>query len=230
MINSCLIIGCGGTGQFLVPAATKLLQYHPAGTLDITICDGDDYTYSNNSRQYVSKVGDNKALALAKTLPSFVKVIPNYINNTNVFKILNELVSPALVIPCVDNLATRHILLKNLDRLDLEYYWICPGNEQETYQVSFYQEGLFSHPFDRYRNLAYPLDNVPGGCLEETPSTPQLIAANMNAAATTISILTNLLDQKPLPQEVIGTIRELKHDVVGKWKSHLLERNEDNLN
>lgn len=229
MINSVLIVGCGGVGQFLIPAAVKLLQYHLNGTLDITIIDGDQFEPKNYSRQYVSNIGDNKAIALSKTLPDYVKVIPKYVNNSNVFRILSELNSPALIIPAVDNLATRHILLKNLDRLQIEYYWLCPGNEYESYMVSFYKEGIFSHPFDRYINLAYPMDNVPGSCLLEAPSNPQLIAANMNAAATTISMLTNLLDGKPLTQEVIGDIRKLKHDTVGIWKSITpLDQNDSN--
>lgn len=229
MINSALIVGCGGIGQFLIPAAVKLLQYHPNGTTDITIIDGDKYSPSNYSRQYVTNIGDNKAIALSKTLPPYVKVIPKYINNTNVFKILSELNSPTLVIPCVDNLATRHILIKNLDRLQIDYYWLCPGNEYETYMVSFYKKGIFSHPFDRYRNLAYPNDNIPGSCLLETPANPQLIAANMNAAASTISLLTNLLDNKPVTQEIVGNIRECKHDVIGLWKCTHLDQSDNSL-
>lgn len=218
MFNSCFIIGCGGIGQFLIPALSKLLYYHPNGTTDVTICDGDQYKYNNFERQFVTKCGENKAIGISKQIPSYVKVIPEFINHYNVVKILTSLVQPVLIIPAVDNLATRHILIKNLDRLDIDYYWLCPANELSSYQVSFYKEGVFSHPFDRYRNIAYPTDNLPGSCLEETPSTPQLIAANMNAAANTISFVTNILDSKEIPQEIIGDVRLMKNEQIGLSK------------
>jgi len=219
MFNSCLVIGCGGTGQFLIPALCKLLYYHPNGTCDITIMDGDIFKPKNYDRQFVTHCGENKAIGLGRQLPSYVKIIPDYINHYNVVKILTNLVPPILIIPAVDNLATRHIILKNADRLGLDYYWLCPGNEYNTYQVSFYKDGMFSHPFDRYRNLAYPVDNIPGSCIEETPSTPQLIAANMSSAALTICYLTNILDRIKIPQEVIGDIHQLKHEGIGLFKN-----------
>lgn len=225
MFNSCLVIGCGGIGQFVLPALCKLLYYHPNGTCDITIIDGDTYEPNNYDRQFVTKCGENKAIGLSKQLPNYVKVIPEFVNHCNVVKILNSLVPPVLVIPAVDNLATRHILIKNLDRLGIDYYWVCPGNEYESYQVSFHKGELFSHPFERYKNLAYPVDNLPGSCLEETPSSPQLIAANMSAAAATICYVTNILDNKAIPQEIMGNIRQLKHEGIGLYKDDYTEKN-----
>jgi molybdopterin/thiamine biosynthesis adenylyltransferase len=223
IINSCLLVGCGGIGQFLIPAAVKLLQYHPKGTLDITIMDGDNYTPKNYVRQYVTKVNDNKAEAIGKQLASKnVKIIPKYLDRSNITNILSSLIQPILIVPCVDNMATRYLILRELEKIDIKsYYWLCPGNSYDTYQVSFFRklEGerdLYAHPFDRYSNLAQPDDYMPNSCIEEVESSPQLLSANINAAAITLSYLTNILDNIPLPQEVYGDVRKLVTQPIGK--------------
>ena len=223
-INSAVIIGCGGIGQFLIPAATKLLKYHKHGTQNITIVDGDNHLHKNYSRQLVKRVGLNKAISTATSIVPTIKVIPEFINNGNVTAILNDCVveEPLLVIPSVDNMASRYLLLKTLETLGSDYIWLCPGNEYETYRVSFYSNinGKESHihPFKRYENLAKPEDNIPGGCLEEQESTPQLIGANLASASATITYLTNLLDVNELdslPQEIIGSVHQMKQKPIG---------------
>lgn len=220
-IKSAVIIGCGGIGQFLIPAAVKLLSYHSNGTQNITIIDGDHLEHKNAPRQFVREVGLNKAIALSTCISPTVKVIPEFINNKNVSKLLCSSISaePTIIIPCVDNMASRKLVLQMMDSIGYQYVWLCPGNEYETYRVSYYKKVDESqdkvHPFKRYENLANPVDNIPGGCLEEQESTPQLIAANMNAASVTISMLTAILEDKPLPQEVMGDIFKLKHVAIG---------------
>lgn len=204
-----MIIGAGGIGQYLAPALFKLLLYHPRGTDQLVLADGDNYQAHNNSRQFVSTVGENKAVALARSLPPSVQVIDKFINGANALKYLSYLDTPALIVPAVDNLATRKLVLETLDRLELDYIWLSPGNEYSTYMCSFYipNKGMI-HPLDRYPNLKDPKDVIPGGCIEEHPSTPQLIAANLQAAAAAVTLVTNYLDNADaLPATVIGDIK-----------------------
>lgn len=216
--NSCLIIGAGGIGQFLIPALSKLFQFHPHGTLDITVIDGDIYTPNNYVRQYVTYVNENKAEAIARGVGKHIKVIPEYIDRKNVGSILSNLVPTSLIIPCVDNMATRYLILKTLQNLMLtNYYWVCPGNELETYTISIYKGGGVVHPFERYSNLANPEDDLPTSCIEEVASSPQLLATNMMVAAATISVITNLLDDQPLPASFIGDIRQGTQIAVGHY-------------
>lgn len=223
-INSVLIIGCGGTGQFLLPPLIKLLKYHPNGTQNITIVEGDYTEAKNSERQVVKKVGINKAISFCVDIIPTLKIIPEFINNGNVTSIIEDSIiqPPLLVIPSVDNMATRFLILKTLGELRIDYIWLCPGNDYESYITSLYScmEDIESHvhPFKRYVNLAEPIDNIPGGCLEEQESSPQLIAANLASASCTINYLTNILDStdlSKLPQEIIGSVHQMKQKPIG---------------
>lgn len=208
-IKGCIVIGCGGIGQLLIPPLVKLLRYHECGTTAITIIDGDIHEASNNTRQN-GVIGENKATILSENLPPYVQVIPEYLNNKNIGHILGYRAftsEPLLVIPAVDNMATRHLVLKTLDRDHVDYIWVCPGNSYDTITCSYYKSGTNElHPFERYNNLANPTDYLPDSCIAEYESAPQLLAANMLAAATTLMVVSNYLDNIDIPNTIFGEL------------------------
>lgn len=217
-INSAIIIGCGGTGSILIEPLIRLLMFHPNGTYNITIADGDEFEDKNSERQLFNQehLGTNKALAMAARL-TFAKgliAIPEYISQKNLNKILRFAEPPILFIPAVDNAASRHLFLNQLDEQVDSYVWVCPGNDWDTASVSCYikQDNIttFVHPFDRYNNLRSPDDHIPGGCAELTPSTPQLITANFMAANATMMIVSSLLYNQPIPGEINCSLPKFK--------------------
>jgi predicted ThiF/HesA family dinucleotide-utilizing enzyme len=212
-IDTVLIIGAGGIGGFLIPPLVRLLELHHI--YNVKVYDGDSYTPSNRSRQIFNTVGEPKALAMGKTLSwaKWVQVYPEYINETNIHAVLNNLVGLSLVIPAVDNMATRHLILKNLKGRD--FIWVCPGNGYTSYTLSHYDsqiEGAI-HPFDIYFNLKNPDDHLPGSCGEEIVSHPQLLATNACVAALTLASVTSILNQRPLPKDIQGDIFKPSHEI-----------------
>ena len=61
------VIGAGGIGSNLMEPLARVLAYHPDGTKNMTIVDGDVYEEKNQIRQLFDAeyVGSNKAEALA---------------------------------------------------------------------------------------------------------------------------------------------------------------------
>ena len=115
-----------------------------------------------------------------------------------------------LVITAVDNHATRKDIILALDEGGYNnFVLISPGNTYDSGQVVLYAkwkgERKTVHPFDKYADLAEPEDTIPqqgDGCMDQTPSTPQLITANMGAAWGVLCEVSNLLDDKPWHEEV----------------------------
>ena len=50
-IEQAAVIGCGGTGQQLIPSLIRLLKYHQSGTDLLTAYDGDQFEEHNAERQ-----------------------------------------------------------------------------------------------------------------------------------------------------------------------------------
>ena len=59
-------------------------------------------------------------------------------------------------------------------------------------------ERIGINPVVLFPNIETPNDGIPrkGSCLEQAPSTPQLITANALAAAYTLTIIQNFLDDR----------------------------------
>ena len=210
-IKSVLIVGAGGIGSNLFEALSLLLSYHPNGTPTIRIADGDIFEEKNLARQLfpAEYVGENKARVLARKMwdriPS-ISYFDKYINNDNIHEVFNYLPGPLLVIMCVDNDATRRLLLDHLaDKQN--YHWISAGNGLSAVSCHYYTPGgKYAHPLERYMNLREPADRIPGGCGEIVQSHPQIIGANFMAASAILSMVTTLLDGKPVPSDVTGEV------------------------
>lgn len=216
------LIGAGGTGSHLVGPLVQLMRYHPEGTNDITVIDGDNYEDSNATRQVFDSedLGENKARATAKRLGSeSIRTIAQFVNQEKFSEILAATVEKSdnfLVITAVDNHATRNAIIKSVDEGYENFVLISPGNAFATGQVVLYvmEDGVpqTAHPFDKYADMADPEDAIPGdgGCSQAVASTPQLITANMGAAWGVLMTVSNILDDKGWFEELHFNCRKAK--------------------
>ncbi len=181
----------------------------------------------NQVRQLARKQdnGKNKAKAAVERLdfaPNLT-AIPSYLNEDRFREVFNSLkLNPTdifLMVLAVDNDRTRQALIKTLDEVHQSYVIINPGNLYDTSMCSCFIKiegrSRMTTLEGRYNNIANPSDEIPGGCGEQTPSTPQLITANMSAACMSLMTLSNILDDQPIPEEVNCDVRKLKVKTVG---------------
>lgn len=229
------LIGAGGTGSHLIGPLTQLLRFHPEGTNDITVIDGDVYENSNATRQVFDEtdLGANKAEATAKRLNNpNVRTIPQFIDEEKFTQILEKTVEKDdsfLVITAVDNHATRHAVIKAIDAGNYSnFILISPGNSYDQGQVILYVkedgEAKTAHPFKKYHDMAEPVDAIPGaeGCTRHINSTPQLITANMGAAWGALIMISNILDEKGWYEEIHFSCRKAKLIAQGNLKGVLV--------
>ena len=215
-INSCTIIGAGGTGQGLIPSLIRLLKYHPHGTEDIVIYDGDDFEAHNAERQIGStgsKANVMGDMLKQQGLSALLK--PAYMTRQRLEIIRDRDAAVGgmrLVIAAVDNDATRKMCIDVLLDKPGDFLFVTPGNSDASDpeasikgnvlwfgRIGDQQIGV--NPSLLFPNIEEPQDVIPkrGGCLEHAPSAPQLISANALAAALTLCTIQNFLDdQMPL--------------------------------
>lgn len=217
------LIGAGGTGSHLIGPLVQLLKFHPEGTNEITLIDGDVYENSNATRQVFDEanLGENKAQATAKRLNNpNITTIPQFIDQEKFSRILEKTVAKdesILVITAVDNHATRNAVIKALDEENYtNFVMVSPGNSYDQGQVVLYVkedgEEKTTHPFKKYNEIAEPADAIPGaaGCTAHLASTPQLITANMGAAWGVLATVSNMLDEKGWYEEIHFNCRKIK--------------------
>lgn len=215
-ITSTLLIGCGGTGGYLASPLARLLSFHHAAESPITLCDGDEFEDGNRYRQLmaINDINKNKAIALASQLSAQglrSEVINDFANDAILSNwLLNAGDCPMLVV-AVDNDATRKLVCQKLAAAKSylpSFFFISPGNDagegarpaEIKGQVLWWgwTEGqdFGLDPTQVYPNLENPPDPAPvrGECSAKAPSQPQLIAANLMAAATTLNVIQSLLD------------------------------------
>ena len=105
------IVGCGGLGGFVI---TSLARF---GIEKLTLIDGDDFCTSNLNRQLFAteqNIGKNKVLATAEALKHInskvvVNAHPTHLDDRNALALIQE---SDLVVDCLDNIASRRILVK----------------------------------------------------------------------------------------------------------------------
>lgn len=159
-IENILIIGCGGTGAYVISHLSRLLgilnknnKKMGIENISLFLADGDMVESKNLGRQHfiISDVGKNKASALAERYSNAfgieINVIPNDIEKLSDFSFLLKMkknsASGDLVVGCVDNNASRKVINewfccdKNND-VDISWrprFWIDCGNEEKSGQV-----------------------------------------------------------------------------------------------
>jgi hypothetical protein len=233
MFDKTFVIGTGGTGGYLIPPLVKTLQYHPA-TRDnmVTIIDGDDFEDKNQSRQFMTPdhVGQNKADAMAEMCIAMgltnVNAFGEYITMASFIPFLEESDYP-LIIAAVDNDATRAAVIDaiQLTCAEKDFFFITPGNSDGVEEVHgqtlwfgrINGENVGMNPKDVIPNISQPEDEIPhsGSCARLQESRPQLISANFMAAAATLAVIQNLLDEKLEAKKsgIYFNIRNLKTSV-----------------
>ncbi len=79
---------------------------------------------------------------------------------------------------------------------------------------------VFGIPFDKYDDLKYPDDHIPGspGCQDEAPSEPQLITANFGAANCLLWNIYAMLDGEHWYEEIHFNSRKMKIEPHGNGK------------
>ena len=206
------LIGCGGTGTALAPALARLAAYHDlANEASFNLWDGDIFEAHNLTRQVCGEAHtDQNKAEITQALMAAQGLIANAHTRYATADALEQRLGDCpLVIPSVDNDATRAMTLRVLSRREGPFFWISPGNNdnsdgQNRISCSVLWWGRLDgvevgiDPRQLYANLAEPDDDIPGsgGCMEHAPSVPQLITANALAAVLTLTVIQNLLDGK----------------------------------
>lgn len=217
-----LVIGCGGTGAYVVGHLSRLLSAlsnwpdKPWEGYHLTIADGDTIEPKNLERQHFIKrdLGMNKAEALAVRYSAAfgieIGVVPSYLEDAEAIASIH----PNVVIGCVDNNASRQVVRQWF--LDGEYYdsrgrfWIDSGNEENSGQVVC---GFMPPRYGDSKSTLFSLPTVTEiypamletgkfnselSCAELAASAPQNMMANVTAATLVMNFAQKILRGKEL--------------------------------
>jgi hypothetical protein len=188
-----------------------MLKYHPSGTTQFVAYDGDQFEVHNGERQIHtsgSKAERMNELLDKQMLPTVCR--DSYINKKKLQVLRGgEPNGTLLVVAAVDNDATRKMCIDVLSEMPGDFLFVTPGNSTADDpdaaikgnvlwfgRVGGEQIGI--RPDLLFPNIEKPKDGIPrkGSCIEDAPSSPQLIAANALAAAYTLTVVQNFLDDR----------------------------------
>jgi len=219
-IHSTHVIGAGGTGGHLIPLLSRLLTYHPQANADLTIHDGDSFEPHNAVRQPCSSDAIEQPKAtwvqqLCAQQGLNVQANCRYLDQRRFQRLLDQASGTTLWVAAVDNDATRRMCLDALEAAPPQRNWlfITPGNAGADDPNAAIKGNVLWYgriggrtygvnPKLAFPNIEHPQDAIPreGGCMLQQISSPQLISANALAAALTLTLVQNLLDDT-LPLE-----------------------------
>ena len=208
-----IVVGGGGNGSYLVPNLARIIsitnkKYNRNDNM--IIIDGDEIEEKNIARQnfVLPDVGKNKAKVLASRYSRAFGVpissVEEYLTKDNYSPIFsleypNNQSGMIIMIGCVDNNKTRHLLQDIYKNTPFNMAWIDAGNEEYGGQVVFTtnkamaENGTTIH-FKRYGAVRikdvvdeFTLDNNDKhpsdlSCAERAVSSPQNIGTNIKAA------------------------------------------------
>lgn len=199
--NSIVVVGCGGTGSYLIqPLARFLNSVNYQG--HIYLCDGDAYDVGNRDRQNF----DDKAIGISKSeyhasviadmFPALnVNMVTEYLGRDD----LKEFGDKAIFINCADNHAIRKFVEDYVDQSSDSMH-ICCGNERTRGQVQISGKSggsrVFESIFKRYPEFnSVDADRSTMTCEEfaKLPSGGQVVSANMMAASIALNYALALL-------------------------------------
>ncbi len=226
-IKRVKLIGVGGIAQcLLLPLfvfLSALQRKKNIEDVEITLLDGDRFSYENTARQINTHPGEYKALVVAEELRTkfpdmFTIGIPTYVTQENIAEFIGE---DDIVFMCVDNHATRKLVSDHAE--DLANIVIISGGNNFTdgnIQIFIREHGVNKDlPIanEYHRELQYPEDKNPGelGCVEQIASTPQLVFMNNAIAANMLTTfycyLEGTLDYDELFIDIlIGSTRSVR--------------------
>lgn len=147
-IDHVIVLGCGGTGSYVIPGIARLLysmkdsgQHVPT----FTLVDADEVETKNLIRQNFSPgdVGRNKAEALATRYAGAFALEIAYQDKflekeADIQNLFDSVGGATMIISCVDNIRTRLSIRNAIHSYRDHYkniYWIDTGNEAEAGQV-----------------------------------------------------------------------------------------------
>lgn len=226
-IQNILVIGCGGTGSYVIPNLVRLLS-NGKQSVCLTIADADTVETKNLIRQNFIKsdVGKNKAEALANRYSSAfgmqIQYLPKYLESSDDIgsalknarvNNINHGGSAPLIISCVDNIKSRSFMVEALQR----YYPSCGflvdcGNEAAEGQVLLtcitsnddVSTGIYRTPhlFEVFPELVERAksDKLSSelNCAEMAESSAQFGFVNLNAATIALNFIHELLSGTPI--------------------------------
>jgi len=173
------IIGCGGVGTWVTPAAIRLFNQDR-----FTVMDGDDYEEKNLDRQLFNNkdIGRNKADALADLYD--ISARPEYFSLGKI-----EFEPDTLLWVCVDNHAARREALESCDLYNCTA--VLGSNETTSASALWYEpEWRDTHrdPRIRYPEITSDRTGDPRarqiGCIVQIDQgNRQLVSANLVAAS-----------------------------------------------
>lgn len=204
--NRIIVIGCGGTGSFLIPALSRYLKSQNF-LGELCLIDGDFYSESNAERQMFKTAGinTNKAAYQAEQIIDSLPEYPYELNYVEAYvgaEELEDLVEEnTMVINCADNHAVRNFAEQALLKRNNGVH-ICCGNEMVLGQVQISMrcngEQVLPSIFTRFPEMRTDKeDRAKMSCeeLQKLPSGGQVISANMTAATLAMNAIIACLKQ-----------------------------------
>lgn len=150
-VSVVLVVGCGGTGGYVISHLARFISVLNAAGRNITLilADGDQVEEKNLKRQHFIScdIGRNKAEALAERysvafgmeIAALKKDIES-VRDLEVMKNISTRGQSDLIISCVDNNASRKVMwewfcLRTQGGFGRSKFWIDSGNEETAGQV-----------------------------------------------------------------------------------------------
>lgn len=201
-----VILGCGGTGTWLIEILIKYLMFtNKIKETDIVLVDGDNYEMKNSTRQLFHKLGNKAEVTAERILEYFnkVDVVKNYItidgrkdhNDSSTIKIDSVIKERDIIFLCVDNNKTRKEVYSYCQKMK-DILIINGGNEiyDGNVQLWFKQGGVQKclMPEKYHKEMSKPRDKNPSdmSCQELAESgTPQLVLSNLSSALLMVNFL-----------------------------------------
>lgn len=199
---SVKVIGLGGVGSIVARYAAVFLA--SLGPSRMVLIDGDQFEPSNASRMLFGSCGNKAKVVREELLPRFkdsqltLVAVEEYVTTENISRLIQE---GDIVMLCVDNHTTRHLVDKRVWEMD-GCCLISGGNDgvdngkRGTYgnvQVHLTVNGVEVTPtLGQYHpEIADPKDKHPGdlNCTELVTHVPQILFANLAVASAMLNTL-----------------------------------------
>ena len=221
-INSIFVLGCGGTGSYVVANLSRLL-YAMDSPPTLTLIDGDVVEEKNLLRQHFIEydLGKNKASVLAERYSEVFGIEINSIEeeikeSAHLYRVMSGTgreATSSIIIGCVDNNASRKMIHEfantKLSRKD-NLFWVDCGNEEASGQVvlgskislTCKNEKTFNMPFvtEIYKEMLSDESqfNSDLSCAERAISAPQNMMTNVTAANIAMNCVQSILLHKAI--------------------------------
>ena len=198
----------------LLPGLLRMLTYHPSGTNEAKVYDGDHFEPHNIERQ-IGQSGPKVKLmnTLLREQGLGGVCLDRFISASGLKRIRQTTDGTLLVVAAVDNDATRKMCIEVLLDEPGDFLFVTPGNSGADDKDAAIKGNVlwFGRVGDKefgirpdilFPNIDTPTDGIPrkGGCTDDAVSSPQLIPANALAAAYTLTVVQNFLDDT-MPQQ-----------------------------